>query len=52
MSGLQYFNGITLVFLVIVIGLAVAAYWSRNEERAAHLLHLPGSRCIECEDQP
>ncbi|MFJ4286443.1 hypothetical protein ACIPY0_12430 [Paenarthrobacter nicotinovorans] len=49
---MQYINGITVLFMVVVIGLAVASLWSRNEERAAHVLHEPGSGCIECEDQP
>lgn len=50
MPGLEYFNGLSLVGMVVTIGLAVAARWSRTEERAAHLLHKPGSGCIECED--
>lgn len=49
---MENINGIYVLCLVICIGLGVAARWSSTEERAAHLLHRPGSGCIECEDRP
>jgi hypothetical protein len=47
---MQYVNGITVLFMVVCIGLGMAALWSRNEARNPHTLHQPGSGCIECED--